>query len=128
MINNIHYRFLLFLFGCIFVRFLFVLVAKYISKEYLPYLGIIALFPAIGFIIIYLGNLRKTGAEVFGVKIWWNDLRPIHASLYLLFALLAFKKNKYSWIPLLVDVLIGLFSFLFYHSKKNNITKLLPIN
>ena len=115
--NNIQLRFLLFLCGCIVTRFLFVIIAKYINKKYLPYLGIIALIPAIGFIIIYLGDFRKTGAEVFGKQIWWNNLRPIHAVLYILFALLALKKNKYSWIPLLIDVIIGLISFLLYHIK-----------
>ena len=35
---------------------------------------------------IELGDYRKTGKEVFGSKIWWNDLRPVHASLYILFA------------------------------------------
>ena len=113
--NNIQKRFFLFLFCCIGVRFLFVLIAKYINKDYLPYLGIIALIPAISFIIIYLGNYRKKGREVFGSNIWWNNLRPVHASLYILFALLAIKKNMYSWIPLLIDVMIGLFSFLLYH-------------
>ena len=115
--NNIQLRFVLFLFGCIVVRSLFVVIVKYINKKYLPYLGLIALLPAIGFIIIYLGNYRKTGGEVFGEKIWWNNLRPVHACLYILFSLLAFKKNDYAWVPLLIDVLIGLFSFLFYHYK-----------
>ena len=59
----------------------------------------------------------KTGGEVFGSKIWWNDLRPIHASLYILFALLALKKNKYSWVPLLVDVTFGLLVFINHHQK-----------
>ena len=115
--DNIKYRLLLFLCGCIIIRFLFVLIVKYIKPDYLPYLGMLGLIPAIGFIIIYLGNYRKTGPEVFGGKIWWNDLRPLHASLYILFSLLAFKKSKYSWVPLLIDVLIGLFSFSVYHYK-----------
>lgn len=115
--ENIRNRFVLFLIGCIVIRILFVIIAKYINKKYLPYLGIIALIPAISFIIIFLGDFRKTGSEVFGGKIWWNDLRPIHACLYLLFALLALKKNKFAWIPLLLDVLIGLISFFLYHYK-----------
>ena len=115
--NNIQIRFVLFLCGCIIIRSLLVIIAKYINKKYLPYLGIISLIPAIGFIIIYLGDFRKTGHEVLGEKIWWNDLRPIHATLYILFALLALKKNEYSWIPLLIDVILGLISFLFYHIK-----------
>lgn len=117
--NNINKRFILFLFGCIIIRFLFVIIAKGINKIYLPYLGLISLVPALGFIIIYLGNYRKTGNEVFGDNIWWNNLRPVHACLYILFALLALKKNEYAWTPLLLDVLIGLFSFLIYHYKLN---------
>ena len=115
MLTNIKKRLFLFLCLCIPIRLLIVYIAKYISNDYLPYLGILALIPMLGFIIIYLGNYRKTGIEVFGDKIWWNHLRPIHASLYSLFALFAIKKYSYSWLPLLLDVLIGLFSFLLYH-------------
>lgn len=113
MIKN---RILLFLFGCILIRLLLVYIAKTINKDYLPYLGILALFVAVGFIWIYLGDYRKTGLEVFGGKIWWNNLRPVHASLYILFALFALKKYKYSWVPLLVDVIVGLLSFTLYHN------------
>jgi len=81
----------------------------------LKYLGYLALLPAIGFMYIYLTGSRKTGAEVFGEKIWWNDLRPIHSMLYFLFAYNAIKCNKQSWIYLLADVLLGLISFLIYH-------------
>ena len=113
--NSTQKRFVMFIFGCIIVRFSFVAIAKYINKKYLPYLGILALIQALGFIIIYIGNYRKTGPEVLGSKIWWNNLRPVHACLYILFALYAFKRSKYSWIPLFLDVVVGLFAFLFYH-------------
>ena len=80
--NNIQKRFLLFLVGCIGVRTLFVIAAKNSPVRYLKYLGYLALLPAIGFVYIFLTGSRQTGAEVFGEKIWWNDLRPIHALLY----------------------------------------------
>ena len=82
--DDLQQRFLLFLIGCIGIRSLFVIVAKYINVKYLKYLGYVALIPAIGFMFIYLTGSRKTGAEVFGEKIWWNDLRPIHSILYIL--------------------------------------------
>jgi hypothetical protein len=110
--NHLQQRFLMFLIGCIGIRFLFVIIAKYIDTKYLKYLGYLALIPAIGFIYIYLTGARKTGAEVFGEKIWWNNLRPIHSILYFLFAYNAIIGNKQSWIYLLVDVLFGLISFL----------------
>ena len=73
--NNLHKRYLLFLLGCIPTRLGFALLAKYIPNKYLPYLGILALIPAAGFLYIYFFNKRKTGQEVFGSKIWWNPLR-----------------------------------------------------
>jgi hypothetical protein len=82
-------------------------------------MGYLALLPAIGFMYIYLTGSRQTGAEVFGDKIWWNDLRPIHALLYLLFSYNAINGNKNAWVYLLIDVLIGLNSFLIFHSVKN---------
>ena len=123
--NNLQKRFLLFLFGCISLRLSFVLLAKHIDEKYLPYLGTLALFPAIGFFYIYINNLRKTGGEVFGDKIWWNSLRPIHGALYLIFALYSFTNKKDAWIPLLIDVSLGLTSFLSYHFYVGNINKLL---
>jgi hypothetical protein len=115
-------RILMFLIGCISVRFLFVFIAKYINTQYLKYLGYLALFPAIGFIYIYLTGSRKTGAETFGEKIWWNNLRPIHSILYFLFAYNAIIGNKQSWIYLLVDVLFGLVSFLIYYYVNGDFT------
>jgi hypothetical protein len=110
----------MFLIGCIGVRSLFVVIAKYINAKYLKYLGYLALLPAIGFMYIYLTGSRKTGAETFGEKIWWNNLRPIHSILYFLFAYNAIIGNKQSWIYLLVDVIFGLISFLIYHYLKGD--------
>ena len=108
-------RILLFLLGCITVRLSLVFIAKYVPSDVLPYLGALALLPSIGFFTIYLTNSRKTGPEVFGGKIWWNKLRPLHGLLYLIFAILAFKEDEYAWIPLLIDVLIGLLAFIIHH-------------
>ena len=123
--NNLQKRFLLFLIGCIGSRILLVLITKYSPIQYLPLLGYIALVPAIGFIYIYLTGSRKTGAEVFNDKIWWNNLRPIHGLLYGLFAYNAMNGNVNSWIYLLVDVIIGLISFTSYHYYEGNFSKIL---
>jgi hypothetical protein len=123
--NHLKQRFLMFLIGCIGTRSLFVVIAKYVNAEYLKYLGYLALLPAIGFMYIFLTGSRKTGAEVFGEEIWWNNLRPIHSILYFLFAYNAIIGNKQAWIYLLVDVLIGLISFLIHHYSNGNILTLL---
>ena len=122
--NTIQKRFLLFLIGCIGTRALFVYLAKIANKTYLRYMGYLSLLPAIGFIYLFLSGSRKTGKEVFGDKIWWNNLRPIHGIIYLLFAYNAINGNKLAWIYLLIDVIIGLISFLGFHYYNNDFKKL----
>lgn len=118
--NTIQKRFLLFLIGCIGTRSLFVYLAKNTNKTYLQYMGYLALLPAIGFFYLFLTGSRKTGTEVFGDKIWWNNLRPIHGIMYALFAYNAIIGNSNAWIYLLIDVIIGLFSFLVFHYINND--------
>ena len=113
--NKIEKRFMLFLIACIGSRLLLVYIAKTINIKFLKYMGYLLLIPSFGFFYIYLTGKRKTGVEVFGDKIWWNNLRPIHGLLYLLFAYNAINGNKNAWIYLLIDVLFGLISFLIYH-------------
>jgi hypothetical protein len=106
---------LLFLVGCIGTRSLFVYLAKNSSIQTLKYMGYLALIPTIGFIYIYATGARQTGIEVSGGKIWWNNLRPIHAVIYGLFAYNAINGNPNAWIYLLVDVLFGLTSFMVHY-------------
>ena len=127
MLNTIQKRFLLFLIGCIGLRTLFVYIAKTAQSNTLQILGYISILPALGFFYLFLTDSRKTGREVFGDKIWWNALRPIHGVLYALFAYFAITKNKYAWRFLAVDVSIGLVSFLIYHTVNNNLSKLFNI-
>jgi hypothetical protein len=121
MLTDLQKRIVAFLFGCIVVRSLFVVAARKANKEQLKLMGYLALLPAIGFFYIFLTGSRKTGRETFGGKLWWNDLRPIHGLLYALFAYLAINGvKKDAWKVLLVDVILGLVSFLIYHGKQGN--------
>ena len=122
--NQLKQRFLMFLIGCIGLRLLFAIIAKYVNANYLKYLGYLALLPAIGFLYIFLTGARKTGPETFGAKIWWNNLRPLHSLLYFLFAYNAIIGNKQAWIYLLVDVLFGLISFLVHHYVNGDFSRL----
>jgi hypothetical protein len=105
------------------MRTLFVVIAKYYI-EYLPIMGLLAFFPAIGFFYIYATNSRQTGDEVLGDKIWWNDLRPVHGALYGIFGYMALQKNPNAWIILLLDACIGLSGFLYFHYNAGNFSKL----
>ena len=113
--DTIHKRILLFLIGCIGSRLFLVYIAKTTNVKFLKYMGYLLLLPAIGFFYIYFTGIRKTGLEVFGDKIWWNSLRPIHGLLYALFSYNAIHGNKSAWIYLFIDVWFGLTSFLMYH-------------
>ena len=116
-IMDLRQRWIAFLFGCIGIRLLFVIVARFSPLHYLPYLGILALGPAIGFSYLWLFDKRLTGFEAGG-KIWWHSLRIIHALLYYTFAFLAFRQSKQAYIPLAVDVTLGLTAFFLHHSFK----------
>lgn len=109
-------RILLFLIGCIGTRTLFAYIAKTINVQYLPYLGVLALIPVIGWLYIVFIGKRDTGAEVFGAQIWWKKMRIVHLTIYALFALLAIMKHKCAWLLLLADVLIGLVAFTMHHT------------
>ena len=109
-------RVALFLIGCIGLRSALVWLAYACDPAYLPLMGALALIPAAGFMTIYFGGLRKTGAEVFGERIWWNDLRPLHGILYALFALMALNRDRRAWLVLLVDVVVGFAAFVWHHA------------
>ena len=124
--NNIQKRFLLFLIGCIGARSSLVYVAKNYStqKQIKNLLLIFSLLVSIGFLVIYFTGIRQTGAETLGDKIWWNQLRPVHALLYLSFAVSLYKDYKFAWVFLLVDVILGLSAFSFHHYSEGNFSKL----
>ena len=111
-------RIMVFLFGCILARLLLVLLAKKLDKKYVKIMGYIALPIGLSFMYLYfIGNARADSQlEWLGdKKIWWNDLRPVHGTLYLLFSLYAIQQKDYAWIVLLVDFMIGLSSWLVHH-------------
>ena len=118
-------RFLLFLIGCIGSRLAFTIISAYSTGIFLKLLGLLALGPVIGWLyIIFIGN-RDTGLEVFGDKIWWKDLRPIHTFLWAIFSYMAINGNRKAWIVLLIDTLFGLSAFLVYHLRQGNFKKVL---
>ena len=108
-------RLLLFVLGCIGSRAALTYLAYIASTSILRYMGIAAALVAIGFTTIYLFGLRPTGPEVFGERIWWNDLRPVHATLYALFAYAALTGERRAWAFLATDTAIGLGAFLHHH-------------
>jgi len=117
-------RFALFLLLCIPARFAITALAKYMPILYLPVLGFIYLIIGLSFLYLNFFNKRLTGIETGGNAIWWNDLRPVHGFLAILFGFLAIYKIKDAWVVLLIDTIFGLVAFLTFHGLKNNFNKL----
>lgn len=106
-------RVALFLGGCVTTRVFFAYLAWCVNPiTHLPLLGALALLPAVGFMYIYLTGSRQTGPETMGAPIWWNTLRPIHALLWGLFAVLALFGVHRAWLILALDVVFGTAMFL----------------
>lgn len=110
----------LFLLGCIPLRLLYAYFASKATTEQLKLLAIPSLAIAISFFYLFIYDLRKEAGETFGDKMWWNDLRPLHGGLFLAFAVMAMKGNSNSYIPLLLDAIIGLGAFTYYHMYLEN--------
>ena len=119
---NLRNTLLLFLIGCMSARLLIAFLAKYANKKWLRFMGYVALVPALGFMYLFFTGVRNT-VGAFGEKIWWNNLRPIHALLYSLFAYFAITGNRDAWIYLLMDALVSLLAFLWVHSSNGDFSK-----
>lgn len=104
----------LFLLGCIPTRILIAYLAFYFSenKSISNVFSIAALCISIGFFYIYFTGSRKKGLETEGRPIWWNNLRPVHGTMYLLFTILTLSGVRNAWVVLALDIIIGLIAFI----------------
>jgi hypothetical protein len=84
-------------------------------------MGVLAILVSIGFLYIFATGARKTGAEVFGDRIWWNALRPLHALLFTAFAVAVVLRPTAAYAILLADLIIGVTAFAWYHSRDRHI-------
>ena len=120
----LRHRFWLFLLGCIGSRSIFTGIA-FLSATHcysLRILGAIALLPVLGwFYLVFIGR-RDTGFEVFGGRIWWRSLRPVHMLLWGFFVYLAlWKCHPLAWVVLVVDTLFGISAFLIHHYQAGHL-------
>lgn len=99
---------LVFLLGCIGTRLAF----AYYATLYPLYSAVIATLISIGFFYIYFTGSRPVGIETGGKPIWWNSLRPLHGTMYGLFAILSYVKYKYAPAIIVADAFIGLIAWL----------------
>ena len=123
-----NHRVLLFLIGCIGSRILIAYFAKECPVKYLPWLGALAILPAVGFFYLFFTGQRATGAEVFGERIWWTWLRPVHGMLWMLFAYRAFRLDTNAWKYLALDAVFGLAAYLSFHFGGSTLKRFISSN
>ena len=110
---SISQRILLFLLVCIPIRSLAVFIAyKYKNKLITKILAFVYLIIGINMMFMFVFNLRQNATEGGG-DTWWNNIRPLHSGLYIMFAIFVFVKKDYSYMFLLGDVILGLSAFLY---------------
>ena len=115
-------RIMAFLILCIGSRLGLAYLAKNLSGIWSNIITAVFAIIGAGFLVIYFGGLRKTGAETGGNPIWWNHLRPIHGALYLIAAGLLFYGHRcWGSQVIIIDTLVGLTSFLLFHLREGNI-------
>jgi hypothetical protein len=114
LMRNPLIRSIVFLVGCIGTRLALAYLSFIASKTQLFVLGIIGAIISLGFFRIYFGgNLRKTGIETGGTKIWWNHLRPFHGTMYAIFAYYALTNNpQLASATIYLDTILGLVAWL----------------
>lgn len=107
---------LLFLSACIPSRLLLVFLAYYLKGIYQKIFGLILILIATSFFYLYFTNSRLNAPEAGG-KTWWHKLRPIHGSFMLIAGILCLSGSKYAFIPLLIDVILGISVFYIHHYR-----------
>ena len=108
-------RKLLFIVGCIPVRFLIAL-SPLILKEYLlKFLSVILAVIGLSFLALYHLDLRLSAREGGGIT-WWKDLRPMHGISYVAAGLSAARGQILTTsCILMLDLVIGVVSWLRHH-------------
>ena len=106
---------LLFILGCIPIRILIVYLSTKVPLHSLKLFSIPLLIISLGFLYLYFTNGRLNAPEAGG-NTWWSKIRLIHGLLYLTAFIYAFQENPLVWIPLLMDVLLGISAFLIHYN------------
>lgn len=111
MITPINTRIKLFFLVCLPARIGIVLLAYYIPLKYLQLMGYITLIASIRFTYLFK-NYKKGDKGGFGGNLWWNDMRLFHSITYLIFSIMAIRKNNKAYMILIFDIIIGALSFI----------------
>ena len=86
-------------------------------------MGYFTLIAGLWFLYAFIIKPYTYAKVIKTTKVWWQDIRILHACTYLVFSYLAINKQQNAWIVLMIDVFIGLYAFLFHHYTINSYSK-----
>jgi hypothetical protein len=93
--------------GCVPARLVMALVLYFVPLSWLPFFGVAALFGVAGLLYrTFTYDRQQVG--VFKQPVTWNAARPVHALIWLVFAILAISRNSCARIVPFIDVLAGI--------------------
>ena len=91
---------------CVPTRLLLAVVVYALPDRWLPVAGIVALFGAAG-LLYRFATYTESQVGAFKQRVTWNNVRPFHALMWIIFAVLALSQNKRAkWIPV-IDIAMG---------------------
>ena len=106
-----HTRIILFILLCIPARLgLAYLTTITKQKKQVYILSAILALIGLGFISLWVTNSRLKSNEGGGTT-WWHEFRIIHGMLYLTSAILLLKYPDIVYIPILIEVFLGIILF-----------------
>ena len=111
---SVEKRKILFLLACMPIRIIIAVIPLYIDKSLIPLYGGLLSLLMIGFFYLYFNKLRMHAAESGG-ETWRSVFRVLDAVLYLCATIYAFQGKRIAWVPLAIDLVIGLVLFLNNH-------------
>ena len=114
--NDLQKRSLLFLGLCIPSRFLIAFILYNMSEKHLFHIGLALLAMVFSWSYIYILQTRKSGLETLGAPIWWDYMRPVHISFYLMAALMCLRGKNEAYIPVVIDTVMGIAAFIHHHA------------
>lgn len=102
---------ILFLGACVPLRLFIAWGSTKVPKAYMPYFATALLAVSFGFLYLYFIGGRMKAPEAGG-ETWWASYRLLIGLLWLAAATYAFQgRMDMVWIPLVIDVLLGLVLF-----------------
>jgi len=125
-------RFGAFLLGCIPLRIVISVLPLYLDKAWLPYYGGLIFIMSMSFLYLYFGKLRLNAFEAGG-QTWWSEYLIklnmgrnclIHGLLYLAGSIYLFQQKRTAYLPLAIDVLVGLGLFIRHHLQQGDFVSL----